>query len=165
MLVKKSRWRFEVHKPKAPLCKGSCRKATEGLFYGRILLFTIPPSRYASHLPLHKGGSLPPDSTPIRCDTLYLAGKACKKEYGQNCQYSFCFICFMEDTLSRSFLLYYHLLNSESSRPWLFSSAQFIAQVPGKISRLLPLTSTTLRVSPESVRFLGSQGHFSIYLI
>lgn len=60
---------------------------------------------------------------------------------------------------------YYHLLNSESSSPSLFSRAKFTAQVPGKISRLLPLTSTTRRVSPERVRFLGSPGHFSMYLI
>ena len=59
-------------------------KVTEGLFFGRILLFTIPPSCFASHLPLHKGGSLPPDSSPERCNTLHLAGKACEKEYEQS---------------------------------------------------------------------------------
>ena len=32
---------------------------------------------------------LPPDSTPKRCNKLYLARKACEKEYGQNCPYSF----------------------------------------------------------------------------
>ena len=41
---------------KAPLCKGSCRGATEGLFYDKVLLFTIPPSAFGCHLPLHKGG-------------------------------------------------------------------------------------------------------------
>ena len=44
----------------------------------------------ASHLPLHKGGSLPPASTPKRFNTLYLAGKACEKEYGHFSSYSFC---------------------------------------------------------------------------
>ena len=33
-------------------------------------------------LPLHKG-VLPPDSTPKRCNTLYLVNKACEKEYEQ----------------------------------------------------------------------------------
>ena len=40
----------------------------------------------------------------VRCNTLYLAGKACEKEYEQNCPYSFFFvrqfkICFMVGTL------------------------------------------------------------------
>ena len=30
---------------KAPLCKGSCREATEGLFNDEFSPFTIPPSR------------------------------------------------------------------------------------------------------------------------
>jgi len=53
------------------------------LFYDEIFAFTIPPSCFASHLPLHKGGLSPPDSTSKRCNTLYLAGKACQKEYEQ----------------------------------------------------------------------------------
>ena len=48
------------NKPKAPLCKGSCQMPqvhlTEGLFHSKTNFFTIPPSRFASHLPLHKGG-------------------------------------------------------------------------------------------------------------
>ena len=36
-------------------------------------------------------GLLPPDSTPKRYNTLYLAGKVCEKEYEQKCPYSFCF--------------------------------------------------------------------------
>lgn len=32
---------------------------------------------------LSEEGLLPPDSTPIRCNALYLAGKACEKEYEQ----------------------------------------------------------------------------------
>lgn len=63
------------------------------------------------------------------------------------------------------YLLFYHLLNSDSSSPSLFSRAQFIAHEPGKINKLLPLMSTTRLVSPESVNSLGSHGHFSIYLI
>ena len=51
------------HEKKAPLCKGSCRqrrlrdckrgKQAEGGKGGRT---TVPPSRCASHLPLHRGG-------------------------------------------------------------------------------------------------------------
>ena len=49
---------------KAPLCKGGCRVATEGLYNQRYevsakwrYLLTIPPSCLtACHLPLHKGG-------------------------------------------------------------------------------------------------------------
>ena len=61
------------------------------MFYDEIFAFTISPSCFASHLPLHKGGSSPLESTPIRYNTLYLAGKACEKEYEQKCSYSFCF--------------------------------------------------------------------------
>ena len=45
---------------------------------------------------------LPPDSTPKRCNTLYLAGKACEKEYEQLVRTPFAFstgkTCFMEGT-------------------------------------------------------------------
>ena len=37
---------------KAPLCKGSSAVGGEGLSYNNLLLFTIPPSRFASHLPI-----------------------------------------------------------------------------------------------------------------
>ena len=103
VLVRKSRRTFGTNKPKAPLfnpfpkrlllrkthfgspwARELTPKAAEGLFYDEIFAFTIPPSRYASHLPLHKGGSLPPDSSPERCNTLYLAGKAFEKEYEQS---------------------------------------------------------------------------------
>ena len=54
---------------------------------------------------------LPPDSTPERCNTLYLADKACKKKYEQNCPYSFCIsvgkTCFMEDTPCRAFCFFF----------------------------------------------------------
>ena len=40
-------------------------------------------------LPLHKGGSLLPDSSPERCNTLYLAGKEREKEYEQNARTPF----------------------------------------------------------------------------
>ena len=40
-----------MYKQKAPLCKGSCRKATEGLFYHKFFAFTIPPSAFGCHLP------------------------------------------------------------------------------------------------------------------
>ena len=39
-----------IAQAKAPLCKGSCREATEGLS------FTTPPSAFGCHLPLHRGG-------------------------------------------------------------------------------------------------------------
>ena len=53
-----------------------------------------------------------------------LQDTACEKEYEQNCSYSFCFAagktCFMEDTLSATFLLCYFslkdLLNLEALR-------------------------------------------------
>ena len=48
------------------------------------------PSVASRQLPLHKGGSLPPDSTSKRCNTLYLAGKACEKGVRTNRPYSFC---------------------------------------------------------------------------
>ena len=82
VLVRKNRQTFRAHKPKAPLCRkvGASApqlqaiaslppKAAGGLFYDEIFAFTIPPSCFASHLPLHKGGSLPPDSTPKRCNS------------------------------------------------------------------------------------------------
>ena len=44
-------------------------KAAERLFYNEIFAFIIPPCRLTrSYLPLHKGGSLPPDSRPKRCN-------------------------------------------------------------------------------------------------
>lgn len=92
VLVRKRRRTFGMHNPKAPLCRKEgasapqmqafaelAPKVTEGLFFGMILLLTIPLSCFASHLPLHKGGSLPPDHSPERCNTLYLASKMCKK--------------------------------------------------------------------------------------
>ena len=36
-------------------------------------------------------GLLAPDSSPERCNTLYLAGKACEKEYEQNARTPFVF--------------------------------------------------------------------------
>ena len=56
--------------PKAPLCKGSCREATEGLCgemfpirltFGEYATFycgnpSVTSVRYLRHLPLHKGG-------------------------------------------------------------------------------------------------------------
>ena len=54
------------------------------------LTFTIPPSRQVMPPPFTQGGSSPPDSTPKRCNTLYLASKEREKEYEQNCPYSFC---------------------------------------------------------------------------
>ena len=55
---------------RAPLCKGmlsnvASDKGLRDCFDAR-LIFTIPPSRFARHLPLHKGGSLPPDSAPTK---------------------------------------------------------------------------------------------------
>ena len=42
----------------APLCKGGCRRNRLGdcAFPERPVQKTIPPARYAGHLPLHKGG-------------------------------------------------------------------------------------------------------------
>ena len=91
VLVRKSRQTFGTHKPKAPLCKGNWRRRRlRDCFTIKFCFVTILPSCFASHLPLHKGGVLPPDSTPKRCNTLYLAEKSCEKEYEQNCSYSFC---------------------------------------------------------------------------
>jgi len=52
-------------------------KAAEGLFYDDILFLQFLRHGKPCHLPLHKGGLLQPDSN--------------KKEYEQNCSYSFCF--------------------------------------------------------------------------
>ena len=41
-----------------PCAKGAVALATEGLFSNAVEIFTIPPSRFACHLPLHKGGFL-----------------------------------------------------------------------------------------------------------
>ena len=53
-----------LHRPKAPLCKGSCREATEGLqncrFYRKFSskrnIFNPSVTAPPCHLPLHKGG-------------------------------------------------------------------------------------------------------------
>jgi len=87
----KSRRTFGAHKPKAPSGRELTPKAVEGLFYDEIFVFTIPPACFASHLPLHKGGSFPPDSKTIRCNTLYLAWQACKKEYKRTVRTPFAF--------------------------------------------------------------------------
>ena len=52
---------------KAPLCKGSSAVGGEGLSRNNLLLFTIPPSRFASHLPLHKGGLRRTTAHPSIC--------------------------------------------------------------------------------------------------
>ena len=57
---------------------------------------------------------LPPDSTPKRCNTLYLAGKACEKEYEQNCPYSFCFFRQVKPALWKAPLTGGFLLYSEN---------------------------------------------------
>ena len=43
----------ELAVTKAPLCKGSCREATEELFFAKIQPFKIPPSRQAVPPPLY----------------------------------------------------------------------------------------------------------------
>ena len=50
--------RIVTTKEKAPLCKGSCRKATEGLFCRKFNLLQSLRHANSCHLPLHKGGSL-----------------------------------------------------------------------------------------------------------
>ena len=40
----KADYQFAQNK-EAPLCKGSCREATEGLFFIEFMCFTIPPPR------------------------------------------------------------------------------------------------------------------------
>ena len=40
----KGDYQFAQNK-EAPLCKGSCREATEGLFFIEFMYFTIPPPR------------------------------------------------------------------------------------------------------------------------
>ena len=45
---------------KAPLCKGSCQRSWLRDCFTTKICFTIPPSCFASHLPLHKGGSFLP---------------------------------------------------------------------------------------------------------
>ena len=41
-----------------PCVKGAVALATEGLFPAILSFFTIPPSAFGCHLPLHKGGFL-----------------------------------------------------------------------------------------------------------
>ena len=53
-----------------PCVKGADAEGGWGIVLRKTFAFTIPPSCFASHLPLHKGGFLPPDSI--------------KKEYEQN---------------------------------------------------------------------------------
>ena len=55
-----------------------------------LLLQSLRLAR-ASHLPLHKGGSLPPDSTPKGVTHYTLRGKECEKEYEQNARTPFVF--------------------------------------------------------------------------
>ena len=65
---------------------------------------------------------LPPDSTPIRCNTLYLASKTCEKEYEQNCLYSF---VVGRGFISRRFLWFYCLFSAAPRhRPTIFSEKQ-----------------------------------------
>ena len=91
VLVSKRRRSFGTHKPKAPLCKGSWRRRRlRDCFAMKFFLLQSLRLACASHLPLHKGGSLPPDSTPKRCNTLYLAEQGVWKGVRTNCSYSFC---------------------------------------------------------------------------
>ena len=50
-MVERKRFSF-----KAPLCKGSCREATEGLFCGKFNFYNPSVIATQRHLPLHKGG-------------------------------------------------------------------------------------------------------------
>ena len=98
VLVRKRIRTFGAHKPKAPLCNGPDRlllpfgqftfreltpKAAEGLFCGNLLfLQSLRLASQATSL-YTREALVPPDSTPKRYNTLYLAGKECEKEYEQ----------------------------------------------------------------------------------
>ena len=104
---------FQSAQPKGSLVQRELSpKVTEGLFYEKIFAFTIPPSRYASHLPLHKGGSLPPDSTPKRCNTLYLVSKALKRSTNKIARTPF---IVGRGFISRRFLCIYRLFSAAAS--------------------------------------------------
>ena len=91
VLVRKRRRTFGTHKPKAPLCKGSWRRRRlRDCFTMNFLFLQSLRLACASHLPLHKGGLSPPDSTPKRCNTLYLAEQGVWKGVRTNRPYSFC---------------------------------------------------------------------------
>jgi len=60
----------------------------------------------------------PPDCTPERCNTPYLAKQACEKEYELNVRTPFGFsagkTCFMEGSPSFLFLIQYYLRFSQT---------------------------------------------------
>ena len=75
-------------------------KAAEGLFYDDILFLQSLRHAYASHLPLHKGGSLSPDSTPKRCNSPILQ-YVCKRT--ENVKFSVLFAVGANCVRPRSF--------------------------------------------------------------
>ena len=91
VLVKKSRQTFEGAQTKGSLVQRELTpKAAEGVFYDEILFLQSLRLACASYLPLHKGGSLPPDGTSKRYNILYLARQGVWKGVRTNCSYSFC---------------------------------------------------------------------------
>ena len=113
------------------------------MFYDEIFAFTILPSCFASHLPLHKGGSLPPDSSPERCNTLYLAGKAFEKEYEQSSVLLLLFsvgkTCFMEGTPCKLFFV-----RIRGSPYQMHSPHSAMKKEPTEIGRLLFLCAVRI---------------------
>jgi len=84
VLVRKRRRTFGAHRPKAPSGRELPTESGEGERVTIELVqiqscagsfrhgFAVPPSS-------RRKAMLPPDSTPKRCNTLYLAGQACEK--------------------------------------------------------------------------------------
>ena len=87
VLVRKNRRTFGVRKPMAPSERELLTESGEGecvtIKFNYIQSHAGSFRQPSAATFLSEEGLLPPDSTPIRCNALYLAGKACEKEYEQ----------------------------------------------------------------------------------